>query len=133
MKKKSPNPRAARATAISDAEWTVMKVVWSAEPVTANDVAAALAGSVHWKAKTIQTLLTRLVKKGVLTFTKLGRQHLFRARLKEPECVRAASRSFLGRVFDGRVAPFLAHLIEQEELTPAEIDELTQILNNKTS
>ena len=47
------------------------------------------------------------------------------------ECVHAASRSFLSRVFDGEVAPFLACFLEREKLTPEEIEGLRRILEEK--
>ena len=42
------------------------------------------------------------------------------------------SRSFLTRVFDGEIAPFLACLLERKKLTRKEIAELRRILDEKT-
>jgi predicted transcriptional regulator len=42
------------------------------------------------------------------------------------------SRSFLARVFDGEIAPFLACLLERKKLTRKEIEELKSILDEKT-
>src|ERR1043166_2642424 len=79
---------------ISSAELVIMKVVWEKAPVTANTVVAALQKQQHWKPKTIQTLLSRLVRKGVLTFEKKGREYHFRPRVEAAEYRHAASRSF---------------------------------------
>ena len=116
---------------ISDAEWMVMKVIWSQAPITTNQVVEALEDKTHWKPKTIHTLLSRLVQKGALTFDKKGREYSFSPLVDAQECVHAASRSFLGRVFDGQVAPFLACFLEREKLTPEEIEELRRILEGK--
>src|SRR5438552_2522896 len=116
---------------ISDAEWIVMKVVWAQAPVTANQVVEALDDRTDWKPKTIHTLLRRLVKKGALAFEKRGREHLFRPLVDAQHCRHAASRSFLHRLFDGEIAPFLATFLEHEELTRAEIEELKRILEKK--
>ena len=120
-----------RTPQISDAEWIVMKVVWQKAPVTANQVVVALAGHADWKPKTIHTLLRRLVQKGALGFAKQGREHLFRPLVDAQHCRHAASRSFLHRLFDGEIAPFLATFLEHEKLTRAEIDELKRILDQK--
>jgi BlaI family transcriptional regulator, penicillinase repressor len=116
---------------ISDAEWMVMKVIWSNAPITTNQVVEALENKTHWKPKTIHTLLSRLVQKRALAFEKKGREYSFRPLVDARECVYAASRSFLGRVFDGQVAPFLACFLEREDLSQEELEELRRILEGK--
>jgi BlaI family transcriptional regulator, penicillinase repressor len=117
---------------ITDAEWLVMKVAWALKTVTAKQVVDALAGDTAWKLQTVQTLMTRLVQKGALAADKSSREHSFTPLLTEQECRRAVSRSFLARVFDGEIAPFLACLLERKKLTRKEIAELKRILDEKT-
>ena len=116
---------------ISDAEWVVMKVVWDKAPVTTNEVVQMLDEKTHWKPKTIHTLLSRLVRKGALAFERKGREYEFHPRVSAQECEHAASRSFLGRFFEGELAPFLARFVEREKLTAKEIEELKSILDRK--
>jgi BlaI family penicillinase repressor len=118
---------------ISDAEWTVMKAVWPLRAATAKEVVEKLKSETDWKPKTIHTLLGRLVQKGALASEKPGREYVFKPRVTEEECRREASRSFLARVFDGEIAPFLACFLEREKLTRKEIEELKIILEEKGS
>jgi len=118
---------------ISDAELVVMKVVWQKAPATANQVVEALEDQIHWKPKTVHTLLRRLVLKRALAFDKKGREHHFRPLVDADEYAHAASRSFLRRFFDGEMAPFLACFLERERLTRGEIEELKRILEGKRS
>ena len=120
-----------RPARISDAEWTVMKVVWQLRTATARQVVEALAADAVWKPKTIHTLLSRLVQKGALATEKPGREYLFRPLVSKEESRVAASRSFITRVFDGRIAPFLACFLADQKLSRKEIDELKSILNDK--
>jgi BlaI family penicillinase repressor len=128
---KSANPPKNELPSISDAELVVMKVVWRKSPVTANQVVAALGRRTDWKPKTIQTLLARLAQKQALAFEKKGREYWFRPLIDARDFGHAASRSFLRRVFDGEIAPFLACFLEREKLTPQEIQELRRILDGK--
>jgi BlaI family penicillinase repressor len=121
-----------RPARISDAEWTVMKVVWQLETATAKQVVEALAGDAAWKPKTIHTLLSRLVQKGVLATEKPAREYLFRPLVSEEQCRLAASRSFMTRVFDGKIAPFLACFLADQKLSRKEIEEIRSILNKKS-
>ena len=118
---------------VSDAELVVMKVVWQKAPATANQVVEALEDQIHWKPKTIHTLLRRLAQKQALAFDKKGREHHFRPLVGAHEYAHAASRSFLRRFFDGEMAPFLACFLERERLTRGEIEELKRILEGKRS
>ncbi|MGA2246122.1 MAG: BlaI/MecI/CopY family transcriptional regulator [Verrucomicrobiota bacterium] len=117
---------------ISDAEWTVLKAVWQLKKPTAREVVEQLENEAEWKPKTIHTLLSRLVQKGVLATEKPGREYVFKPQVTERECRQSASRSFLEKVFDGEIAPFLACFLERKKLTRKEIDELKSILEEKT-
>ena len=116
---------------ISDAEWLVMKVAWGLKTVTAKQVVDALADEIGWKLQTVQTLMTRLVQKGALSADKSAREHVFTPLVTEQECRQAASRSFLARVFDGEITPFLACLLERKKLSRKEAEELRRILEDK--
>ena len=116
---------------ISEAEWLVMTVLWGRAPLTTNEVVEALEDQTHWKPKTIHTLLSRLVRKGALTFQRQGRLYELRPVVTAEECEHAAARSFLARFFNGELAPFLARFVEREKLAPEQIDRLKRILDGE--
>ena len=108
-----------------------MKVIWKHAPISAVGVVDRLKDVVFWKPKTVQTLLTRLTSKGVLKREKADGVYQFSPVFDESECLQNESKSFLDRVFDGKVAPFLSCLVDSDELTKEEIEELKDILNGK--
>ena len=59
-----------RLPQISEAEYEVMKVIWSKAPINTNEVTDILLQATDWSPKTIQTLLKRLVQKGAITYEK---------------------------------------------------------------
>lgn len=117
---------------ISEAEWTVMKAVWRLEAATAKEIVESLKGMADWKPKTIHTLITRLTRKGALSADKIGREFVFKPLVSERSCRLAASRSFLARVFDGEIAPFLACFLQRRKLTRKELNELKALLEDQT-
>ena len=120
--------------AISDAEWEVMNALWaSTEPMTASDVVDQLAKTKSWSPRTIKTLLNRLMKKGALKFETQGKRYLYRPAVRQDQSVRAASRSFVSRVFSGAAGPMLVHLVTHTELSADEIKSLQQLLSQKQS
>jgi BlaI family penicillinase repressor len=116
---------------ISDAEWQVMHVVWGGEPLPSQEVVARLAGQSDWSPATIKTMLHRLVKKGALAYKREGNRYLYRAKVRQADCVLRESRSFLERVFDGQAAPMLAWFVRSGQLSRAEIDDLRRILDEE--
>jgi len=114
---------------ISETEWEIMRILWAKAPLPFSEIFQALAAAeASWHPKTAQTLLNRLVKKGALGFKKEKRGHWYFPRVKESDCVDAASESFLQRVFRGSLTPMLAHFVERGKLSKAEARELKRIL-----
>ena len=116
---------------ISDAEWTVMKVLWNRSPLSASDIITELENAEHWHPKTIKTLLNRLVKKGALGYTRDGKAYLYRPLVTETDCKTAASEAFLARVFGGSLKPMLAHFVEKKRLSADEVKELKRLLEDE--
>ena len=115
--------------AISDAEWIVMREFWSRGEGTAADIVAALAGRMHWKPRTVQSLNNRLVQKGALEFEKLSREHLYRPAVAESDCVMEVSQTFVDRIFGGKLAPLLACFVERGAVSETEMAQLRRILS----
>ncbi|HWQ90777.1 MAG TPA: BlaI/MecI/CopY family transcriptional regulator [Clostridia bacterium] len=132
LKAKFKSSPTAVSQRISDAEWTVMRALWSLRSATAKEVVEKLKGDADWKPKTVHTFLARLVQKGAVASEKSGREYVFKPVVSEQECRLSVSRSFLARVFDGEIAPFLACFLERKKLTRKEIEELKKILEEKS-
>ena len=116
---------------ISNSEWHIMRVLWESSPLTANQVVEFMSDETKWKSRTVKTLINRLVKKGALSYEADGRTYLYSPKVNEEDCVRAESSSFLRRTFAGALVPMLVHFIEDRSLSNKEIDELTEILEQK--
>lgn len=113
---------------ISDAESVVMDVLWKRNPLSADEVMAALSGQQDWQEATVKTLLNRLLKKGAIDAKKDGRRYLYAPVLQREAWVQGESESLLDRVFGGRVAPLVAHFSEQRKLSRKDIAELRKLL-----
>lgn len=117
--------------AISDAEWQVMNVIWEGQPMTSQDIVAAMEEQTDWAAATVKTMLHRLVKKNVLTYELDGNRYVYSSRVRRANCVKQAGRSFLDRVFGGEPASLLAHFLRSSKLSAEEISQLRQMLDEQ--
>ena len=122
------SPKAPPAPKISDAEWTVMKVLWERGASTVAEVVKELEGRLHWKPRTVQTLIRRLADKGALAVETVGREFRYAPAVAQDACQHEESRSFLARVFDGRLTPFVTGLMDREEVSKEDLEALRQVL-----
>ncbi|MBI3731353.1 MAG: BlaI/MecI/CopY family transcriptional regulator [Burkholderiales bacterium] len=114
--------------AISEAESLVMETLWKQHPQSAEEVGAALAQQQDWQEATVKTLLNRLLKKGAIAAEKDGRRFLYSPILKREQWLMSESKGFLDRMFNGRIAPLVAHFSEQKKLSKQDIAELKRLI-----
>jgi len=119
--------------AISDAEYQVMKIIWENAPISTNEVVEKLEKTTEWKPKTIQTLLSRLVKKAALDYKKEGRVFVYTPLVQESEMMDRESDTFLNRFYDGAVNSMIVNLLERDKLSEDDMNELKHILEKKLS
>lgn len=116
---------------ISEAEFEVMKIVWKYAPISTNEITEKLLQTTSWSPKTIQTLIKRLVTKGVLTYEKQSRVFVYTPTVKENEYINQESNSFLNRYYDGDITAMVSSYMENDRLSEAELDTLCALLSQK--
>ncbi len=114
---------------LSDAEYCVMEVLWSArQPLTANGVADRVPADRAWSLATVKTLLSRLLAKGAIAPTKDGRRFLYSPAIEREPYVAAESRRFMTRLFGGKLSPLFARLAEDEALDDEDLQEIEAMI-----
>ncbi len=116
---------------ISEAEFEVMKIVWKHAPISTNEITEKLVQTTTWSPKTIQTLIKRLVTKGVLSYEKQSRVFVYTPLVKENEYIGQESSSFLNRYYGGDITAMLSAYIENDQLSETEIEHLRSLLAKK--
>ena len=114
---------------ISEAEYEVMKIVWKYAPINTNEITEKLLESSSWSPKTIQTLIKRLVNKGVLAYEKDSRVFVYTPLVGEDEYIGQESNSFLNRFYGGNISAMLSAYIDHDKLSETEINTLRSLLS----
>lgn len=115
--------------AISEAEFEVMKIIWEYAPITTNEVIEKLSTSSSWSPKTIQTLLIRLEKKGVIMHEKKSRVYIYKPLIEKEIYTAEKSQSFLKQFYNGTLNQMVVNLLDAELLSSQDIDELKELLD----
>ena len=114
---------------LSDAELTVMEVLWSSgQPLTASDIAGRIPADRDWSFATVKSLLSRLLGKQAIEPKKDGRRFLYSPAIDREPYVAAESRRFVGRLFGGKLSPLFARLAEEEALDDEDLAEIEAML-----
>ena len=113
---------------ISTAESQVMKALWVKSPLSAEEIIAALPKDQDWADATVKTLLNRLLKKEAIAAERDGRRFLYRPLVAQGDYVHAESQGLLDRLFDGKLAPLVAHFSQREKLSDEDVAELRRLL-----
>ena len=116
---------------ISEAEYEVMKTVWKYAPITTNEVTEKLTPETGWSPKTVQTLLKRLVNKGVLTYQKQSRMFVYSPVFQEEDYLQQKNASFLKRYYNGNLPAMFSSFLDSEEISDKEIDSLRSLLDER--
>jgi predicted transcriptional regulator len=112
-------------------ELEIMKVVWSRGHATVRGVYEALLQDRKIAYTTVMTMMNVLERKGHLRKKAEGRSFLYRPTRPRRQVVGSMVREFVQRVFGGSAAPLLAHLVEEEHLSPDELDTLARRIREK--
>jgi BlaI family penicillinase repressor len=113
---------------ISVAESVVMEALWRKHPRSAEEIVAELQGEQPWQEATIKTLLNRLLKKRAIGAKKNGRHYLYWPRIERSSYLFVQSSGLIDRLFDGRVAPLVAHFSEHRKLGKKDLEELKRLI-----
>ncbi len=118
-------PRPSDLPPLSDAQLEIMNVVWDQGEVSVGDTWSVLSEQRSIARNTVQTVLTILKGKGVVAARKgQGRAHLYLTKASQEEVAASMVHDLTERLYDGRIAPVLLHLVESETLSPSARAEL---------
>ena len=119
------------AEKITESELEVLEVLWKAdEPLSVTPIRTQLETERGWDASTVKTLLRRLCDKGVVAVEK-REVFYYRPLLDRADYRRWSARSLLNRVFRGSTRDLIASLVEEDQLSKADLEDLRKILYAK--
>ena len=109
---------------LSDAELEILEVLWSAEEaLNANEIRARLNQKKNWERTTALTLIRRLLDKGVISQEKRD-VYYYTPCMERSAYVKEETKSFVNKFFRGSAKNLAAALINDEDMSREEIEEL---------
>ncbi len=112
------------ADVLTRREAEVMDAVWALGAATAEQVRGAVSAELH--DSTIRTLLRTLESKGFLRHESRGKAFVYTAAVPREKVQRSVLWNLVSRFFGGSAHDLVVRLIEDEKITPAELELLRQ-------
>ena len=112
----------------TDAELTILRVLWSKGPSTVRQVHDVLVSGRELAYTTVLKLLQIMTDKGLTTREALGLQHVYTARRTEQDTQRQLVKDLLDRAFDGSTSQLVMQALATTTASPGELREIRKLL-----
>jgi BlaI family penicillinase repressor len=120
---------APRQIDLGAAELEVLKTLWDEAPLTVREVMNRLHGRGRQVAyTTVLTFLQRLEQKGFVKSDKSGMAYVYRPAVTRERVSKSRLSSLLDELYDGAAGPLVLQLIQEEEFTTDEIQQLHDLV-----
>jgi len=117
-----------KSVALTDAEADVMAVLWRLRRASVGDVVAGINKTRAVTYSTVQTMLRILETKGYVTHDKVARAFVYEPVIDERQARRRALRHLVRRLFEGSPSLLVLNVLEDEEIDPAEREQLRRLI-----
>lgn len=116
---------------VSDAERDVLKTLWELGPATVRQLRTELLEQGReWAHTTINTLLSRMVEKGLVTRDTSGFAHVFSATVSRETLVQQHLSDLADEYCGGQSAPLVLALVEGRKFTKSEIEQFRMLIGH---
>ena len=120
-----------RLDQITDAELSILQILWERGEAATREIAAALYEEVtDPKMASAQKLLERLETKGCVQRDRSARAHRFRAGVSQEDFLRSRLQALADRLCDGALVPLVTTLLRSKGLSRRERGELRKLVGD---
>lgn len=113
---------------VTKSEWYVMSCLWEEHPRSLMQIVPLLKERVGWSKSTCATMVRRMTEKGMIGYEENGKTKYFYPVVKKEDVVVQETRDFLQRIYDGSIGMMMSALVQQNDLSKEDIQELQEIL-----
>ena len=115
---------------LSDSEIAIMQIIWKYGEATSFDILDEIEKTNELSPNTIRTLLGRMVRKKAITIIdKKGKVYIYKALIDKEEFQKVETESFLKNIYDGSIKKMLLNIIEDNNLSKKDVEELIKMID----
>lgn len=112
-----------------DSEGKLMEIIWEKGPLSAKEISLIAADTIGWNKNTTYTVIKKLEAKGLIGRSEPG--YICSALISREEMQKKEAESFVNRVFCGSKKALFSALLDDEEISKEEIEELKRLIEDR--
>lgn len=116
---------------LTKAEERVMQVLWQIKKGFVKDIIAELDDEPKPPYNTISSVVRQLEKKGYVKYKAYGKTYEYYPAISKPAYRKQAFFKLFSDYFDQSAGNLLSFMVQEDSLSPEEIEEIKQIINKK--
>jgi BlaI family transcriptional regulator, penicillinase repressor len=116
---------------LTELQQSIVDFVWSNGPSTAEQVREGISPGHRLKDSTIRTILRRLEERGFVSHTTEGKSFVYRVAGPSQSVAARTVQQLIQRFWSGSAEQFLAGMVDEKVLTPAQIRKLADKIKKK--
>ncbi len=113
---------------ISEAEWSVMEVLWQGDSFALKSIYTELNKVNGWSKNTVFTYLNRMESKGLVKIDRTSRTP-YSANVSREECAREERNELLNKVYSGAASDLISAFLKETRISKQEIERLKKLLD----
>lgn len=117
-----------RELILQQSERYIMEKLWEESPRTIMQLYYSLKEDPGWSKSTVNTLLGRMVEKGIIYYEEGGKARQYYPAIRREDADIAETESLIKRVYKGAVGMMMNTMIRKNALSEADREELYEIL-----
>ncbi len=117
---------------LSELQISILDILWEHGELSVNEVQELLKEKRDLAATTVATILKRLEKRNIVSYKKIGRRFIYSANIAKNEVTKSSVSSVVKNLFKGNKAALVSHLLQDEELSLDELEQIQKLIQDKT-
>ena len=114
----------------TDGELEILRILWANKEQTLTDICTAMRGQREVATTTVATMLRVMLDKGLVKRKSAGhRGYRWSAAVTQQKTAKSMVGKLVDNVFDGSAGRLVAHLVEADQLSEAELTELRKLVD----
>lgn len=110
-----------------DSEAKVMEIIWEKGPLSAKEISLIAADTIGWNKNTTYTVIKKLEAKGFIRRDEPG--FICTPLVSREQMQKQETESLINRFFGGSKKALFSALIDKEDLTDEQAEELQRIID----
>ena len=120
-----------KTIAITERQFAVLRILWDRGPLTVRELMEHLPQRDRQPYTTVLGLLQTMERAGLVTHDAEGTAHRYRPVLSEREATGRLLTDIVRRFFQGSARDLVLGLVEAEQLSPDDLQEIEDLLAGK--